>query len=91
MTEVKTDDSRFVEYIGHKKIQGEVFGDWEAIGYLGPKTRKWACRCTTCGIEKDIAQNTLLRGIYAACLHGEAVRSKKVKVGDVYAEFTVIG
>lgn len=64
-------------------LTGKEFGTWEVMGYAD--NRKWNCRCTYCGMEKDIASYTLLHGNIPTCKHGKDPKSiikNGVKIGE---------
>ncbi|MBO5534314.1 MAG: AP2/ERF family transcription factor [Clostridia bacterium] len=51
---------------------GDVFGEWEVIEYagrLGPRmTKHYVCRCS-CGTQRVIPRNNLVRGLSRSCGH----------------------
>lgn len=62
-------------------IRGQKFGTWEVIDYYGDKL--WACRCLSCGKEKNI-RGHLLRGakIPECACKGKNTELKGKKFGE---------
>jgi hypothetical protein len=78
---------------------GQQFGRWTVLSETEPRTRPggsvaryWNCRCI-CGVEKEIAQNSLVSGgsLSCGCLRTELKRVyKPVKVGQRFERLIVI-
>ncbi len=67
-------------------LENKRFGNWLVLEYRG--NRKWACRCSVCGIEKDIATYTLVNGKIPSCKHTSIVK-ETLKLGDRFGEWEV--
>src|SRR3954471_2797273 len=51
-----------------KELKGEVFGRWTVLQKGPPmgKNASWICKCS-CGIERNVAQFSLLKGVSTSC------------------------
>ena len=51
-----------------KDLIGQRFGRWEVIGTALPRNKRkyWLCRCD-CGEEREVSQESLLRGTSRSC------------------------
>lgn len=47
-----------------KDLNGQIFGKWTILGYMGNKM--WECRCE-CGVIKNVCSTGLLKGTSTSC------------------------
>lgn len=66
---------------------GKVFGDWKVVGIAN--SRKWACVCEICGMEKDIDRYSLEHGASLTCKHEK--EDTAVIEQKIFGEWEVIG
>lgn len=68
-------------------LQGQVFGEWTVLNVSDRKTwdKRWNCVCS-CGKEKDVNEQDLLRGKTLSCGHNKNVDL----TGKVFGEWTVL-
>ncbi len=70
--------------IAHAALPGEMFGRWTVVGTAEPSPRhepRRRCRCT-CGAERPVLVNSLLRGVSTGC---GCVREGNVRHGGARA------
>lgn len=60
-------------------LTGKVFGDWKAIEYGGPGTRKYVCQCIHCGKYKAITTYGLTSGSQNTCRDCATAKNKVIK------------
>lgn len=67
------------------KLEGQQFGEWEVLEYLG--NRKYKCRCS-CGAIKEVHGYQLRSGKTSSC--GHEYKSRQDIVGKTFGEWTVL-
>lgn len=71
-------------------LTGKVFGDWKAIEYGGPGTKKYVCQCIHCGKYKAITTYGLTSGRQNTCRDCATAKNKVVK-GMTFGDWEVLG
>lgn len=71
-------------------LTGKVFGDWKAIEYGGPGTRKYVCQCIHCEKYKAITTYGLTSGSQNTCRDCATAKNKVVK-GMQFGDWEVLG
>ena len=75
-----------------RSLEGKIFERWTVLRLFGVnslKKRIWVCRCV-CGIEKNVRQDVLLRGVSKSCgcLNREMASALgKSQIGDKNPSF----
>jgi hypothetical protein len=70
-----------------KDLSGQVFGELKVIKKIDNKKRFfWLVRCS-CGIEKEVSQNSLISGNTKSC---GCKKIRKCQLGDKFGKLTVI-
>ena len=66
-------------------ITGQLFGEWEVLGYLGKSM--WECRCS-CGEVRSIDGRSLRKGDTTSC--GHSTKTYQDLTGMIFGEWEVL-